>query len=58
MSPITHYSFISTAFSNKHREVNKARLRSDPTKLVALKKIKDQSETQGVRPFFRISFSM
>lgn len=54
----THYSFYYSAFANNHREVNKARLRSDPTKLVALKKIKDQSETQGVRIFSRISFSM
>jgi len=41
------YEKISKVGSGTYGEVNKARLRSNPNQLVALKKIKDQSETQG-----------
>jgi cyclin-dependent kinase 12/13 len=41
------YENISKVGSGTYGEVNKARLRSNPTEIVALKKIKDESETEG-----------
>jgi len=41
------YEKIAKVGSGTYGEVNKARLKADPSQFVALKKIKDQSETQG-----------
>jgi len=41
------YENISKVGSGTYGEVNKARLKSDPSQIVALKKIKDESETEG-----------
>jgi len=48
------YEKIAKVGSGTYGEVNKARLKADPSQFVALKKIKDQSETQGVPPLFPI----
>jgi hypothetical protein len=48
------FLLFSKFIHNINREVNKAALKSDPSQIVALKKIKDETETEGVSFFFRL----
>jgi len=67
LEPMGMFHFSSNQFLSKYfvnesnifpREVTKARLKSNPSQIVALKKIKDASETEGVRFYLSTLFSV